>query len=245
MDDPNRDGAVTLYCFTPLVTLLTFVVEAALAVYALARYRSTTFGRLSALAISLLALFQLSEYLACSGGDRIFWTRIAFLAIALPPAIGLHMAAVVTKERRRSAVLAGYALAAGFVAFIMTVPSSLAGASCLAKFVVFSTDRAFGFAYAAYYIGMLAVAVVALGRAWRSGIGERGAVAWLLVGYCSFIVPTFLLYVMVYSTRPGLPSILCGFAIFFSLILVGRILPVVAKSDVQIRRRRSVKVKNG
>ena len=89
--------------------------------------------------------------------------------------------------------------------------------------------------YGAYYYGWL-MAAMALGIRWlgeiklaKNKIGKPAAIRALIAGYLVFLLPTALANTVNPETRRGIPSIMCGFAVVFAVILVTFIAPRVAK----------------
>jgi hypothetical protein len=217
------DGSLTLNCFSPLATLITFVIEMSFAIYAVFRYRQTRFGGLVALLLICLAGFQVAEYRLCGGASLTAWSQIAFFCITLLPPLGIHLASMITRPTRWVPI--SYVPAAIFEGIILLMPSLFVRVHCTGRFVIFSTSGIFLSVYGAYYVTFLAVGVGLLLHAYRKRYGQRESVAWLLAAYASFIVPTGFLYSFFQNTRAGISSIMCGFAIVFALIMVTKILP--------------------
>ena len=67
MFNREKERSVTLYCFTPGVSLATFFIETIFALYVAFRYKMSAFGRLSALLLLLLGTFQLAGALPAMG----------------------------------------------------------------------------------------------------------------------------------------------------------------------------------
>ncbi len=223
----EKERSVTLYCFTPGVSLATFFIETIFALYVAIRYKMNAFGRLSALLLLLLGAFQLAEYSLCQGMHPLPWTQIAFVSITPLPIISFHLIALVTRKSVWTNI--GYALAAAFIAVIVASPTIFLGSACTGRFVVFNTSSPFIHFYTAYYLGFLTLGIVKAARSAYARIGDRTLLAWLLLGYASFIAPTIALYVYSAVTRSGFASILCGFAVLFACILVVKILPLQEK----------------
>lgn len=225
----RRDPSLTLYCFSPAVILATFLIEAFLAVYVWFRYRASRFGRLATVFLALLALFQFSELMICRGGPSELWVRVAFVATAFLPIIALDFIGLLTRDRR--ALGLGYAVATAFSIIMLLRPGTFADAACTGRFVAFSGgDVAFDLLYSAYYLIALLWGAGLTLQAIRKRTGDRTTLIWLFVGYLSFMLPTIGLYALVAASRPGLPSILCGFAVFAALITAFKILPAAVRS---------------
>lgn len=223
MHTDDKDGSLTLHCFTPAVTIFTFGVELAMALYVIIRYRMTAFGRLSSVMLLLLATFQLAEYAICHGTSPATWAKVAFLSITFLPVIGLHLISLATGRRLWPRL--GYAIGTVFIGIILFSKTVFLGTECPGKYVIFAIGSVFATTYGIYYLGFMFAGVIILARHIRTTAKARRLLIWFLIGYLSFIVPTFILYVMVRATRDAFPSILCGFAIIFSIILVFLILP--------------------
>lgn len=221
------DGSLTLYCFSPLATLITFLIELSFSVYTVIRYRTSRFGGLSALTLLCLAFFQVAEYELCGGARPIGWIQIAFLSITMLPPLGIHLASLATKKSFWVPV--GYAAAAVFEAMIILAPSLFLGAHCTGRFVIFDAADLFEYAYGVYYLGFIVVGVALLVRDYWQKQRNGEVVKWLLAAYASFIVPTAFVYAFFERSRAGFSSIMCGFAIIFAFILVLKILPHYAK----------------
>lgn len=219
---------VVLYCFTPLVTLVTFLIETALGAYALVRYRHTAFGKLSALLILLLGVFQFSEYMICKTGQPGFWTQLGWVSITLLPIIGYHLVTMISGKSRW--VPTGYLMAAFFSAAILLDPAAASDVTCPGNYVNFaSAIPVYGSAYALYYFWFIFFAAARLAQiGWKTG-PQRQLVKWFFAGYAAFMLPAFVVYVLLPAPDEAFPSVLCGFAVFLALIVAGKVLPLYHK----------------
>ncbi len=224
----EKDGrSVTLHCFSPLATTITFIIELTFAAYTLLLYRRSRVGQVSVLMLAFLGSFQLAESVICGGSNYRGWTQFAFFSITLLPPLGLHLVTLVT--RKNASLYASYALAAVAEGFILFRPSIFERTFCAGRFVAFDASAAFEYVYAVYYLGFLAIGVGLLIRALWKRYGDREMTAWLLAAYASFIAPTLFLYAFFTTTRAGFSSIMCGFAIIFAFVLALKILPLEAR----------------
>lgn len=213
----------TFYCFTPLVTLITFIIEVAFAFYVFLRYRKSLFGKLSIIFLLLLGIFQLSEYSICGGGHSLLWSKVGYLTITFLPVIGLHLISLVTKKSRL--LKSGYVIAAIFAVIILIVPGIFLGVSCTGRYLIFDTSDIFDYFYVIYYVGFLLIGLFKLFYSWARGTGNRYIIKWIMIGYLLFMIPMLILYVFVSSTQAAVPSIMCGFALLAAIVSVGKILP--------------------
>lgn len=214
--------------------IATMVIEVVLAIYTVWRYKMTDLARLVVVTLVALAGFQLAEYMVCTGhgfpGEQ--WSRIGFVLITLLPPLGIHILHVLAGKPGRKLVAAAYATMAAFILFFLAYRTAFAGHECTGNYVIFQLGRQVGGAYSVYYFGWL-LSGIGLGLRWADQLKARGAkardqlhsVQALVIGYLVFLVPTALANVVSPSTRSGIPSIMCGFAVLFALILALYILP--------------------
>lgn len=233
----SKPGSTQLNCFSPPVMLATFAIETVLALYTLWRYKLDSFARLAVAMLGFLALFQLSEYFVCGGMGLTaeHWARTGYVAITMLPPLGLHMLYLIMKRPGRRLVYAAYASAAAFIAFFLGYGDAFTGYQCTGNYVIFQLATHSGMLYGMYYYGWL-LAVLVLGWRWTQRLKPTkanlpsilGARA-LMVGYLVFLVPTAIANTVKPETRRGIPSIMCGFAVLFAVILTVYILPKVAR----------------
>lgn len=221
--------------------LATFIIEMVLAGYTVWRYKLQTLGRLVTISLVALAVFQLCEYHVCGGwGVRASeWSRAGFVAITLLPPLGLHILYVLANKPGRRLVGAAYVTMVGFVAFFLLDRAAFQSYQCTGNYVIFQIGMQAARVYAVYYYGWL-LAAMSLGVRWVTQLKQQGkatfnrlqAVRGLIIGYLVFLVPTALANSVKPETRRGIPSIMCGFAVLFALILTMYIMPRLASKRV-------------
>ena len=225
---------VRLNCFSPPVMLATFIVELVLAAYSLWRYRWDMVTRLAVVMVVSLAAFQISEYFVCGGASlsAVAWARTGYVAITLLPPLGIHLLHVLAAKPQRRLVYFSYLSAALFIGYFLSYHQAFTGYACTGNYVIFQLAVHSGLAYGAYYYGWL-MSTLFLAVYWlrekQAGLApyRRQTIAALLVGYLVFLVPTAIANTVKPETRQGIPSVMCGFAVLFALILVFYILPRV------------------
>ncbi len=207
----------------------TFVIEIGLAIYTLWRYRHNLLTKLAVAMLVCLAIFQAAEFVVCGREELapLVWSRIGYAAITLLPALGLHLAYEVTKAKRRPLVLPAYGLALGFVVFFLVVPQALTGNQCLGNYVIFQAAPWAVPYYTAYYYGFLGLTMLLslIGAQKLSKPKQKQASYGFLASYLIFIVPAFTVWALDHKVVSGLPSIMCGFAVLFALVLVLYVMP--------------------
>lgn len=214
--------------------IATFAVEISLLLCVVWRDKLDELGRLVVLTLLFLATFQLAEYFVCGGlgVSASGWSRLGYAAITTLPPLGLHILYVLAGRTRRRLVMFAYTLMIGFVAYFLWLPDAFRGYQCTGNYVIFQLGERASLLYGYYYHGLLLVAI-ALAVRWLSGMTDaapqmrirRNAIRGLITGYMVFLIPTAIVNSINPETRKGIPSIMCGFAVLFALILVFYILP--------------------
>ena len=184
-----------------------------------------------------LASFQLAEYNVCTGYGLPAeqWSRAGFVAITALPALAIHLLYKLAGKRVNWLPLAAYLLMLVFMFVFLTYKSAFVGYKCTGNYVIFQMGPILGGAYSIYYFGLLALGI-GLATTWVNKLKAKGktvhhhlqATQALIIGYLIFLIPTALALTFQPSTRNGIPSVMCGFAVIFALILGLYILPRVA-----------------
>lgn len=226
-------------CFSPLVMLVTFLIEFFLLFYVLYRYKLTPISRLVVATLACLGIFQLAEYMICGGlgfsGNE--WVRLGYVAITLLPPLGLHLIATIAGRPSKKLVITAYASAALFIGYFLLAPG-VKLEECAPNYAIFHIGGLDTYIYAIYYYGWLLTAV-GLASQWAKQFPKKAsALRWTAIGYASFIVPTTIANIIDPSTIAGIPSIMCGFAILLAIVLVGRVLPLTHPSPAKTSKKR-------
>lgn len=220
----------SLYCFSPLVMLATFVIEIACAVYVIARYKLNPITRLAVGILIGLAVFQIAEYNVCEGAwgvDSLTWARIGYVAITALPPLGLHLATRIAGKKQPKLVAGAYIVGLLFAFIFLFVGHGMQSQECLGNYVIFTIAPWAVIPYFAYYYGLLLVTVCyawyMAGRIKQTNI--KAALISLAIGYLAFILPTTAVNIVDPSTIAGIPSIMCGFAVILAVVLTGFVVP--------------------
>lgn len=214
--------------------LATFLIEFSLAFYTFWRYKINTVTRLAIIMLLALGTFQLSEYMICGGmGLTNFeWARLGYGAITLLPALGIHMITAISGKKMPELVWAAYASCAIFLGFYLFAFNSVDIKDCHPNYAVFSTLKSIAVPFGVYYYGWLLIGTY-MAWVWSKELPERKkALQSMAIGYLVFILPTTTVNIIDPNTLKGIPSIMCGFAVLFAVILAARVLP---NCNLQIR----------
>lgn len=221
------------FCFSPPVMLATFAIEITLLVFVIVQRKLNRTAQLIVATLFFLALFQLCEYFVCGGlgVSAMRWSRLGFVAITTLPPLGLHLIHVIAGKKVGWVVWAGYALMAFWIAVFGLGESAFVAHECVSNYVIFQLHHYIGYAYSAYYYGLLLIGIaLALNFGEHAKIKkQREALYGMIVGYLVFLLPTAIANTIDPATMAGIPSIMCGFAVLFALILFFYILPRTTK----------------
>lgn len=223
---PSKD---TLYCFTPEVSLATFVIEVGFALYVFLKFKSTSFSRTCMALLICLGTFQLSEYMICTFHAEI-WTKIGYIATLFLPAIGMHMTSLLT-GKAFTLTWMSYGIAIGISMVALLYPDSYFVAKCQTHFVEMWNMPPFNYIHNIYYLVFILLACFMLVYAIRNRRKNRVVEDWLLIAYGVFLIPTFVLYFLRYIMDAAVPSVMCGFAIATAFIVTGIILPLFYRTN--------------
>lgn len=217
-----------LYCFSPLVMLLTFALELGLAFYTIWRYKMNTVSRLVFAFLVSLGIFQLSEYMICGGLGlgHTEWVQLGYVAITLLPAFGMHLVATLAKKSVKPLVYAAYGSAFAYALYFIMFGSQVIHSQCVPNYAIFDMDGNGYLFYGTYYYGWLLL-TAGLAVRWAKEQPQKAALLrWMVAGYAVFVVPTTIANLIDPATIRAIPSIMCGFAVLFAIILVWRVLPL-------------------
>jgi hypothetical protein len=220
---------VTLLCFSPPVMLATMIIEVGLLLFVLTKYGlKSPLRRLVAVTLSCLAIFQLAEYNICGrfNIDALTWSRIGFIAITLLPAFGIHIISIISKHKRHIWVYLSYIVALVWVLFFALSDTAFNTHQCTSNYAIFHLSGNAGGLYFMYYYSLLfAGLIMAVSHDKRIRRPQQKSLHAMAVGYCLFMIPTFVVNALQPETMAGIPSIMCGFAVLFAFVLVFIVLP--------------------
>jgi len=219
-----------LYCFSPLAMLATFIIEITLVVYVIFRYKLTPIARLVVIMLFLLALFQLAEYRECGSASAtiLSWSRIGYIAITLLPALALHLVFLIAKRKERLMLWLAYGSSFAFAVIFGFSSSAFITHACTGNYAIFQLAQNLGGLYFVYYYFWLLAGIgLALYFSINTGKSSRRALVWQVFGYLSFLLPTAIVNTVKPETISGLPSIMCGFAVIYAIVLALAILPSI------------------
>jgi hypothetical protein len=207
----------------------TFIVELFMAAYTLIRYKMNYLSRLIVLLIVNLACFQIAEYLVCTHDPvAVTAARFGYGAITFLPPLGYSIMGQLTKPLPKYVSRLMYLSAFLFVGYFMSAHGAFTGYRCTGNYVIFQIGDMQSYIYGAYYYGVIAMSLWRGARYLYSPLikeVKKRVVRWMIAGYLVFLIPIAVLTVVHPDTRQAIPSIMCGFAVSFALILYAKIAP--------------------
>lgn len=221
------------FCFSPPVMIATFAIEIVLLLATLFTRKLNRVTQLICAALFSLAFFQLCEYFVCGGlgVNAALWSRLGFIAITTLPPLGIHIIHQIAGKKSTWKVWIAYALMAGFIALFGFSENAFTNHQCVSNYVIFNLHAGVGYVYSAYYYGLLLFGIylaMQFGKASKKK-PQREALYAMIIGYLVFLLPTAIANTLNPETMAGIPSIMCGFAVIFALILFGVVLPRVSQ----------------
>jgi hypothetical protein len=220
-------------CFSPPVMLATFIFELASMIYVLFRYKLNSRSRLVAALLLYLSIFQLAEYMVCQNTTVAdIASRVGYVAITFLPVMGLHLMAAIVNSRKKIFLYISYLLAVMISAYFLVHPNSFQSYECTGNYVIFQIGKSQAFAYSTYYFGLiLSTLIYGIIKYKKSKRQIQNNISWLIFGYLIFILPVAIISITHPDSRRAIPSVLCGFAVLFAVVLVVKIAPRVLKKS--------------
>jgi hypothetical protein len=213
-------------CFTPKISFMIFAIEWILGFLVLFKsYRTRKENKkaynLSAIILFCLGLYQFTQYMFCTSGNVDLWSRIGFLAYNLLPALGLHLAVVLTNNKQYFKKIKWYYLIPlAFSSYPLLSRNFLSNAECSTYFIIaeHSWSNAWAMGYMLYYSLFIILSALMLWDAISKAKGNgKKALTASLVGILAFTIPVLVLIILLPQLKIAFPSILCEFALLYGI----------------------------
>lgn len=220
--------------------MATFLLEIGMAAYVLVKYKMSQLTRLVTLLLVSLATFQLAEYFVCGGlgVDAQTWSRIGYVAITILPPLGLHLTHVIAKKPMGRMTALAYGTSALWIGLFTFSQQAFSGYTCGGNYVIFQLQPPIGgMFFIHYYIWLFVTMYFASTFARKAKLRIRKALAAQIFSYAAFILPTSTINLMWPNTAPGLPSIMCGFAVIFAVSLTMSVMPLEQERAVTAKEK--------
>jgi hypothetical protein len=211
--------------------IATFAIEVALLAYVIIRYKMNSLARIVSATLILLATFQFAEFHVCESiGTSSFYSRLGFIAITFLPPVGIHLVNKIAGRPAKAWIAGAYASGTAMALGFGLSMASFTSYECAGNYAVFQlADNVGGIFFGYYYFWMLAGIIMCLKYSLDAAKNTRRALIYQTFGYLSFILPTGIVNALNPTTISGIPSIMCGFAVLYALVLTFGIAPVILK----------------
>lgn len=229
----KKQKGTVFACFSPPVMIATFIFELSSMIYVLTRYKLNLKSRLIAALLLCLAIFQLAEYMVCQESSVAeLSSRIGYVAITLLPVMGLHLMTAIINSKMKIFLYISYLLAGIISTYFLVHPNSFQSYECTGNYVIFQIGKSQAIIYSAYYFGLILLTIMYGLLKYKTSTKQiKKNIRWLILGYFIFILPVAIISITHPDSRQAIPSILCGFAVLFAIVLVTRIAPNVLKKS--------------
>jgi hypothetical protein len=211
--------------YSPILAILTGILEVAAGVYALVGPGRKPVLRPVAIILFLLAGYQFAEVAVCSNPAALAYSRLAYVIIAWLPPYALRLAVALDEGRGkllRTAALVYYVAAAAMSLWILADHGVITRSVCDLITARYFQATTFAVVYGLFYQSALLWIVFGSGVAMvRAGDAvARKHLASLQLGILGFMFPALAVRVLV--PRPGdiLPSAMCHFALILAASFV-------------------------
>ena len=199
-------------------SLVFFIIEFSLLLIALIKNRDHPYANTIYSLMTLLQIYQLTEFLLCIGIDENIVGRIAITSITLLPPIGYYLSAKLSNWKIKDYWIwlsIGFAISLYYI----FAPISMTLNSCNPFYAIYNIP--FGLHYGIYYFGIILLAILLVViQIFRKKIqyGNKGGIG-LLIGFLSFLIPMALTVLIEENALFAIPSIMCKYAILLAITL--------------------------
>lgn len=219
--------------------IATCIIELLLLLYTLYRYKLTPLTRIVIATLGLLALFQASEFIVCGSSVSTvnLWSRIGYISITMLPPLGIHLIYAISKRIPAWTVWTAYSSGIAFALAFGLSESAFNSHVCAGNYAIFQLQPGLGGLFFAYYYFWIIFGIIAsIYISATASLRTRKALLLQAVGHLSFLLPTGIVNAIHPETIRGIPSIMCGFAVIYALILVFGIVPLTLQKRKNVKR---------
>ncbi len=211
--------------YSPILALVTGVLEVAAGVYALVGPGRKPILRPVAIILFLLAGYQFAEVAVCSNPAALAYSRLAYVIITWLPPVALRLTVALDEGRGkilRAAALVYFVAAAALGLWILADPGLITRTVCDLITARYIQTTPFAVVYGLYFQSSLLWIVFGSGVAMvRAGdAAARKNLASLQLGVLGFMFPAIAVRILVAGPGDVLPSAMCHFALILAASLV-------------------------
>ena len=211
-----------------LLSLIFFAIEFAILIMVVLLNRDHPYFWTTISLLALLQLYQLSEFLICSGIAPAIFIRIGYVIITFLPPTGYFLSSQISGWKNKSNILGkdyilGFILGLGFAIYYLVDTASVTLLDCNPFYATY--DSKYSLAYGIFYYGYIMFGIALLFYSIGFGIykeqnypNKKYAIL-ILIGYLSFLVPMHLMTLIDVSWLKVVPSVMCKYAILLAISL--------------------------
>lgn len=215
-------------CFTPIISLLTALLEFSVALFILIYYKKSSLSKTIILFIFLLGLYQFTEYMVCTSNSQVLWAKIGFITYTFLPAVGLDFC--LKHFRKKHNYLFVFIIPVIFSLFAVLKDNFIIESTCGTYFVVIKhlffdiSNMLPLMIYLVYYFGFIFFVSYLFIRHYKKthSVIKKKIDVNILIGIFVSLVPAVILLVIFPTLSVKFPSIYCQFAVIFTVsVLIG------------------------
>jgi len=213
-------------CFTPAISLTTAIIEFIVATFILIKYKKYVVPVFLAILIYVLGIYQFTEFMLCTSNNAFLWAKLGFITYTFLPAIGLHFALRLAKNKKHNWGV--YILPLFFSIWAAIKTDFILNASCSRLFVTSQkafTQGAFVLPaklYTLYYFGFILLTIIIAFILVRKNKNKIIKSVSKLLGAGTIIIialPIILMFILP-SLEIYFPSVYCEFALLYTIMAV-------------------------
>jgi hypothetical protein len=208
------------------ISLIFFFIEFIMLLIILARNRDHPQIVGIVIIMTLLQIYQLSEFLLCIGVNENIVGRIAFITITFLPPTGYHLSAKLMDWKHKE-FLIWYLLAVIYSIYCAIIPESVVLVDCNPLYAVYTypSSRLYGYYYFLVIFCAIGLNVYLLKKdpisKSETHAKAKSKGVYIIWGYLGFLIPMGLTLYIQFQIPYGssLPSLMCKYAITVALWL--------------------------
>lgn len=210
--------------YSPLLAIVTGIFEFGAAIFAFVSVGRKHILYPVGLILLLLAGYQFSEVAVCSQPENLIFARVAFFNITWLPVLGILLVYRLSDPKHKwlkSIPIFYFAAGLVFSFWILMDSSSITKSVCHIVIARYTTLNPFETAFGAFFQLGLAITIfwAAAGMVYAQDSVSRKHLANLQTGILGFVLPSFIVRLLVSEPGGLLPSVMCHFALILAISL--------------------------
>lgn len=210
--------------YYPLLAIITGIFEFAGAIFAFVSAGRKRILYPVGLILLLLAGYQFAEVAVCAQPENLIFARVALFDITWLPVLGIWLVYLLANPKRKwliSVPILYFTAGLVFSLWILLDASSITKSVCHIVIARYTTLNPFETTYGVFYQLGLAIAVfgAAASMVYAQDSVARKHLANVQTGILGFMLPSFIVRLLVSDPGGILPSVMCHFALILAVSL--------------------------